>query len=675
MSIFDRSNRQQKPIATIDSRVYLGFVKNNNDVQRMGRLEVYVPELSTDPDDRTQWIVASYASPFAGASDPTKLVDGSQKLDGTQTSYGFWMIPPDLNNEVLVVFINGDPGKCVWFACLYQQNMNHMVPGVASDISFDEGENKVLPPVAEYNKADTSINAQKPIRPRFDDLHQGLIDQGLYGDFERGPTSASARREAASKVFGFNTPRSNQVYVDDDPTNEFIRLRTRSGTQILVHETNGYVYINSGSGNSWIEVSDDGIDVYSKGSISMRAEQDFNVRADRNINLDAGVDINLAAGNNINDFAAVDHNTKAGKNINELAGADINVKAAAKTNITAEGLHMKASGNFNQQAGTLNQKAGTINRDGAIKDNGGGATSAGSAIDALQTKTIAKSDIPSGVVDTIVSRMPTHEPFALHPKSKNLRPPSGDVSSDNGEILSHGGQISSYPPNAEGTTSANVTRQQRTGDGDSAEVPVDTSGFRSKKVNVGNFKPTEEVIAAIKRASDMTGIDFGYMMAMAEKESGFNPNAKAGTSSASGLYQMINSTWNSMVDKYGAKYNVKANQVFDPAANALMAALFTRDNKAYLIRRGIANPSNTALYIAHFLGPGGSVPMLKGAPDGSAVQTAGAAAANANKNIFWEKGTGKERTNKQVIEFFASHIEPKSVAYASITIPKSSGLA
>jgi hypothetical protein len=674
MSIFNQNNnKRQKPIAIVDSRVYVGFVKNNVDIQRMGRLEVYVPELSTDPDDKSQWIIASYASPFAGATDPNKLVEGSQTEAGTQTSYGFWMIPPDLNNEVLILFVNGDTSKCVWFACLYQQNMNHMVPGIASDISFTEGENQVLPPVTEYNKADTSINAQKPIRPRFEDLHNGLLKQGLYSDFERGPTSSSARREAASKVFGFNTPRANQVYVDDDPENEFIRLRTRSGTQVLVHETNGYVYINSGSGNSWIEVSDDGIDIYSKGSISMRAEQDFNVRADRNINFDAGQDINLAAGKNINNYAGQDINEKAGKNVNQLAGADINIKGIGKANILAEGLHMKASGSFNQQAGTINQKAGSINRDGRIKDNGGGAASAGSAKDASQTKTVAQADVPSGQVDTIVSRMPTHEPFALHPKSKNLRPPSGDVSSDNGDVLTSGGKGSSYPPDATNTVNANPTRSQKTGDGDSAEVPVDTEGFKSKRVNVGNFKPTEKVIAAIKRASDMTGVDFGYMMAMAEKESGFNPNAKAKTSSASGLYQMINSTWLSMVDKYGSKYNVTADQVFDPAANALMAALFTRDNKAYLIRRGIANPSNTALYLAHFLGPGGSIPMLKGAADASAVDTAGAKAANANKSIFWNGG--KERTNKQVIEYFASSIEPKSVAYASITIPKSNTTA
>ena len=683
MSIFNKVRNGQPAISIVDSKVYVGFVKNNVDIQRMGRLEVYIPELSTDPEDESQWIVCSYASPFAGASDPQNLVDGSKSQEGTQTSYGFWMVPPDNNNEVLVLFINGDPGKAVWFACLYQQNMNHMVPGIASDLSFTEGENKVLPPVAEYNKADPSVNSARPIRPRFEDLHTGLVDQGLYSDFERGPASSSARREAASKVFGFNTPRANTVYVDDDPDNEFIRLRTRSGTQVLVHETNGYVYINSGSGNSWIEVSDDGIDVYSKGSISMRTEQDLNVRADRNINFDAGKDINLTAGNSINEFAAVDVNQKSGKTISSQsttihrkAGTIINDQAptinrkATSINDQASTINHKGS-SIVQQAGTISQKAGKINRDGAIKDNGGAATDAGGAgdaADAFQTKTIARADVPSGMIDTIVSRMPTHEPFALHPKSKNLRPPTGDLFETDSEALTSGGQISAWPPNAAGTVDNTETRIQKTGDGGKEHVPVDTSNFKSKKVKVGKASASEEVIAAIKRASDMTGIDFGYMMAMADKESSFNPNAKAGTSSASGLYQIIRGTWTGLINTYGTKYSVTSDQIFNPAANALMAALFTRDNKKYLARKGV-EPSATALYIAHFLGPGGAVPLLKGDPEADAVKVAGSAAANANKSIFFDKG-GNPKTCRQVIENFASFIEPRTVAYANVTIPK-----
>ena len=47
------------------------------------------------------------------------------------------------------------------------------------------------------------------------------------------------------------------------------------------------------------------------------------------------------------------------------------------------------------------------------------------------------------------------------------------------------------------------------------------------------------VQAAIAQASSKTGVDFDYLLGQAKVESGLNPNAKAGTSSASGLYQFV----------------------------------------------------------------------------------------------------------------------------------------
>lgn len=618
----------------IDGKIYLGFVKNNVDVQKMGRLAVYIPELGTNQDDENQWHIASYASPFAGATDINATAANSQNEEGSQKSYGFWMIPPDINNQVLVLFLNGEMTKCVWFACLYQQNMNHMVPGIASDKSFQEGSDQVLPPVVEYNKADQSIDAANPIRPRFNDLHQGLSDQGLYTDFERGPSSGSARRETPSKVFGFNTPRANCIYIDDDPTNELIRLRTRSGTQILVHETNGYVYINSGSGNSWIEVSDDGIDVYSKGSISMRAQQDFNVRADRNINLDAGNNVNVTAGINLNNFAAGALNNKAGNKLNEDAPT------------------------INNYATTHNIKASNVNRDGNIKDNVGSA--AASAVEA--PKTIARADVPEGTLDTTVSRMPTHEPFALHPKSKNLTPPIGDLPAS-GSTTAAGGNVgsgSNVGPSQQNQTFNNPpAKYQKTGDGGNNKVVLDDAS-KAKLVSAGNAKASERVVAAIRRASDITGVDFGYLMAMCEKESTFNPNAQAPSSSAKGLFQFIDSTWN-MIRKQNPQYNIGANDQFVPEANALAGALFTLYNQKLLKGYGITDPSPSDLYLSHFLGAGGAAKLIKAPDDANAADIVGSGPANANKSVFFSNGQPK--TVAQVTGNFSNFITPRATAY------------
>src|SRR5690606_5737137 len=57
----------------------------------------------------------------------------------------------------------------------------------------------------------------------------------------------------------------------------------------------------------------------------------------------------------------------------------------------------------------------------------------------------------------------------------------------------------------------------------------------------------QKVVSAIRQASARTGVNFAYLVQQAGAESSFNPRVKARTSSASGLYQFIESTWLSMV--------------------------------------------------------------------------------------------------------------------------------
>lgn len=82
--------------------VYLGIVKDNADEKGMGRLRVWIPEFKSDPSDSSSWVTVSYASPFAGASDPRATGSNPKSSTETQRAYGFWFVPPDVNNEVLV---------------------------------------------------------------------------------------------------------------------------------------------------------------------------------------------------------------------------------------------------------------------------------------------------------------------------------------------------------------------------------------------------------------------------------------------------------------------------------------------------------------------------------------------------------------------------------------------
>ncbi len=620
---------------SFDGKVYVGIVKRNDDIQRMGRLSVWVPEIGGDENDEAKWIVCSYASPFAGATDHADTTKDSKSMGGSQISYGFWAVPPDLNNQVLIVFLNGETTKAVWFACLWQQNMNHMVPGVASNKSFENGLQGIQPPVVEYNKNDQSVDVSNPTRPRFDPLHDGLFNQGLYSDFERGVSSSSARRESPSKVFGIVSPRSNNIYIDDDPDNEFIRLRTRGGAQVLIHNTNGYIYVNSKNGNSWMEISDSGIDVYSRGSISMRTEQDFNIRADQNINIDANGTMNFTA--------AGDFFLQSGNNSQIVSGGSLNLTAQDSIN--------SVSGNqINQSTNQHNTKASAINRDGIINDNEGVSNDADQASTPSKTTQIDYND---SKLNTVVSRMPTHEPFKGHPKGSV----SGAV------IVEPSSTTTDYGPKQFDSSTETVvkTKNQKSGDGINMSVEYDKSKD-SEKIKVGNRTLSKDVESAIAKGSSVSGIDYGFMMAMAEKESSFNPNAKAKTSSALGLYQFTDGTWSAMVNKYGSKYNISSEDRLDPESNAIMAGLLAKENAASIRKSTGQEPSNTDLYMAHFLGASGASKMLNADENSRADQIAGNAAASANRSIFYNSD-GTPRTVKEVKQKFANFIEPRSIAY------------
>ena len=103
--------------------VFMAYIKDAKDVQKNGRLRVWVPELGSAPDNENGWIIVNYCSPFAGATNVDTISTGNpQDFKGTQTSYCMWMVPPDVNNIVAVMFLNGDPVRGIWIGCLLNQS-------------------------------------------------------------------------------------------------------------------------------------------------------------------------------------------------------------------------------------------------------------------------------------------------------------------------------------------------------------------------------------------------------------------------------------------------------------------------------------------------------------------------------------------------------------------------
>lgn len=184
------------------------------------------------------------------------------------------------------------------------------------------------------------------------------------------------------------------------------------------------------------------------------------------------------------------------------------------------------------------------------------------------------------------------------------------------------------------------------------------------------------VLNAIGSAAAKTGVDFAYLVQQAQAESSFNPTIKAKTSSATGLFQFIKSTWMNMIDQYGDKHGIDTTGMSrqeildlrkDPQIASVMAAEFAGENEKFLDSHWGGEVGATELYFAHFLGAGGAASFLN-ARDQNPNQPAAVIfpkAAQANYNVFYEKGTGRTRSLDEVYSFFDKKFEVKSMNVAS----------
>lgn len=188
----------------------------------------------------------------------------------------------------------------------------------------------------------------------------------------------------------------------------------------------------------------------------------------------------------------------------------------------------------------------------------------------------------------------------------------------------------------------------------------------------------QPIAYAIDRAGERNGVDFDYLLQTAIRESSLNPNAKARTSSATGLFQFIESTWLEVMKDEGPRLgyadfadHIEENngeffvrnpmvrqQILDlrhdPQVASDLAAAFTRRNGDYLTQKFGRMPSPGELYIAHFLGARGAERFFE-----AGLQQPDAVAANlfprpaqANPSIFYDNG--RPRTVREVYQVLVS---------------------
>ncbi|MDE1985271.1 MAG: transglycosylase SLT domain-containing protein [Alphaproteobacteria bacterium] len=204
----------------------------------------------------------------------------------------------------------------------------------------------------------------------------------------------------------------------------------------------------------------------------------------------------------------------------------------------------------------------------------------------------------------------------------------------------------------------------------------------AEALSILNDKST--VVAALQRASAVTGSDFNYLLDTAMRESGLKPHAQSNSSSAAGLFQFVEQTWLGLVKSYGTKFGLGSyagvisqgrdghyhvNNPSDrqailalrnnPQVSAMMAGEYAQQTKTQMQDALGRTVCGGELYAAHFLGADAACRLIR--MNGSTPQATAAAvfpqAADANKSVFYHSD-GTPKTVREVYDWALGQPSP-----------------
>jgi hypothetical protein len=365
-----REDQRENSQGSLTGAPYLAKIIGHADLLFQGGLEVVlIRDSGNQVGNESQTYFVKYASPFYGCT-PFEFTGQNVTADDSQMSYGFWGVPPDTGVTGIVIFIDGKPDQGYWIGNVQDKFQNHMVPAIGgttvyeTDEDYQQEEHPL--PVVEHNRkaneGDKNLEIDKipravhPIARRFK-------IQGLTRDEARGTSTSTSRRDVPNMVFGMSSPGpvdrngkkkflgnresptptpvpvqrlggthfvmddgddryyretkptdgaptyvKNPEGLKDIPYNEHFRIRTRTGHQLLFHNSEDLIYIGNSRGTAWIEFTSDGkIDIYAEDSINIRTKQDFNFVADRDFNIEVGRNFNLKVNGEMHTHVIKDH--------------------------------------------------------------------------------------------------------------------------------------------------------------------------------------------------------------------------------------------------------------------------------------------------------------------------------------------------------------------------------
>ena len=300
-------NSTQQTKKSMLPMVTIGTVVSADDPQQMGRLKVVCPKWGDVFDgfvDDLPW--ASFISPFGGESSVGSRGPGLQESTG-KVAYGFWAIPK-IGAQVLVMCLDSDPAFRVYIGSMFGSLSPHTLPhgrfkydghptvntnGSTPYGPFTSTESPIEPLSSNYKQAFGPSSANYEWQTRAGDYqvaaispeHLNHTESAVPDDYNISDPLTDwvstqgysitryDETEKESKVVSITSPGFHSLSMDDRMENCRVRLRTTSGHQILLDDTNERIYISTAKGNNWIELDQDGnIDMYSANNVSIHAK-------------------------------------------------------------------------------------------------------------------------------------------------------------------------------------------------------------------------------------------------------------------------------------------------------------------------------------------------------------------------------------------------------------------
>lgn len=351
-------------------------------------------------------------------------------------AYGMWAIPK-VGARVLICAVDNDPNQLYWIGCVYPNSTPHTLPhgrystrigSGTPDGPFDTTETPIAPLYdnltkafsgrdnfewrsrgADYQVAAATIKRVSDEDPRtgtlskiHDDGIQTITEEdgnNLGKDFSYRQGYAESRvnpdtkwdedfhtlrdiqtdKLMESSVYSFTSPGFHSLSMDDRPENCRMRLRTTTGHQILLDDTNERIYVSTNEGRNWIEMDSDGhIYVYSEESISMRAEGDINLTSEKSVRIKGKEGVHIQSDKELRIHAIEDIHVLGEKQLYTQLTEDIHLQTAQNLRVKTEQrtlleavstLDIKST-NVNLDSGGNMNLAATMETAGDIKSGG-----------------------------------------------------------------------------------------------------------------------------------------------------------------------------------------------------------------------------------------------------------------------------------------------------------------